>query len=279
MLRWRPCRISVSAGVDGKIVGMPRIRRFVALGDSFTEGLADLRPDGTPRGWADLVADVLSGQEDDFSYANLAVRSLRIDAIVDHQVPAAVALRPDLATIAGGANDLLGLRVDVAHVVHRLDEALGALRAAGSEVVVFAGFDARVQLPTGRLLTARTLAYNDGIRASAAAHGAMLVDLWSMRELWDPRLWSGDRLHLSALGHRHIARVVLETIGRQAPAGWRLPEEPPHSRTWLAARAAEIVWSQQHLVPWAVRKARGRSMGDGLSAKYPDLVPWRPADS
>ena len=256
--------------------GMVRVRRFVALGDSFTEGLSDLRPDGTPRGWADMVADVLAEEDDDFSYANLAVRSLRIDAIVEHQLPVAVGLRPDLASIAGGANDLLGLRVDVGHVVRQLDETVRALRAVGSEVVVFAGFDARAQLPTGRLLTSRTIAYNDGIRASAAEHGAKLIDLWSMRELWDPRLWSGDRLHLSTLGHRHIARVVLESIGRQAPPDWRLPEEPPRSRSWVRARAAELAWSQQHLVPWAVRKVRGRSMGDGRSAKYPELVRWQP---
>src|SRR5947209_14963275 len=136
---------------DGTIEGVIRVRRFVALGDSFTEGLADLRADGTPRGWADLVADVLAREDDDFSYANLAVRSLRIDAIVDNQVPAAVALRPDLVTIAGGANDLLGLRVDVAHVVRRLDEAVSTLRASGAHVIVFAGFDPRAQLPTGRL--------------------------------------------------------------------------------------------------------------------------------
>jgi lysophospholipase L1-like esterase len=258
--------------------GMARVRRFVAVGDSFTEGLDDLRADGTPRGWADMVADVLAGQVEDFSYANLAVRSLRIDAIVDEQIPVAVALRPDLASIAGGANDLLGLRVDVGHVVRRLDEAVRRLRAAGAQVIVFAGFDARAQLPTGRLLTSRTIAYNDGIRAAAEAHGAMLIDLWSMQELWDPRLWSRDRLHLSTLGHRHIACVILETLGLQAPPHWQLPEEPPSPRTWLGARAAELAWSQQHLVPWAVRKVRGRSMGDGRTAKYPDLVQWQPAD-
>src|SRR3954465_15059850 len=136
--RWPPC----PSGHDN-IVGVPGVRRFVALGDSFTEGLADLRPDGTPRGWADLVADVLAGQEHEFSSANLAVRSPRIDAIVDPQVPIGVALRPDLASIAGGANDLLGLRVDVGHVVRRLDEAVRALRETGAQVVVFAGFDAR----------------------------------------------------------------------------------------------------------------------------------------
>jgi lysophospholipase L1-like esterase len=255
---------------------MVRVHRFVALGDSFTEGLSDLRDDGTPRGWADLVADILAREVDDFSYANLAVRSLRIDAIVDRQLPVAVALRPDLASIAGGANDLLGLRVDVNHVVQRLDEAVRALRQAGSQVIVFAGFDARAQLPTGRLLTSRTVAYNEGIRASATQHGAMLIDLWSMSELWDPRLWSADRLHLSTIGHRHMARVVLETLGKQAPADWRVPDEPPRSRSWLAARAAELAWSREHLAPWAVRKVRGRSMGDGRSPKYPELVRWQP---
>ena len=259
--------------------GMVRVRRFVALGDSFTEGLSDLRPDGRPRGWADLVADVLATDDEDFSYANLAVRSLRIDAIVDNQLPVAVALRPDLATIAGGANDLLGLRVDVSHVVARLDEAVRTLRAAGAEVVVFAGFDARAQLPTGRLLTARTIAYNEGIRASAAAHGAMLVDLWSMRELWDRRLWSDDRLHLSTTGHRHMARVVLETLGRRAPVEWTLPGGPAPTRSWLGARAAELAWSRNHLAPWAIRKLRGRAMGDGLTAKHPEPVRWKPVDS
>ncbi|HET6818838.1 MAG TPA: SGNH/GDSL hydrolase family protein [Mycobacteriales bacterium] len=255
---------------------MVRVRRFVALGDSFTEGLSDLHPDGRPRGWADLVADVLATGADDFSYANLAVRSLRIDAIVERQLPVAVALQPDLASIAGGANDLLGLRVDVDHVVARLDEAVRTLRATGADVVVFAGFDARAQLPTGRLLTSRTIAYNAGIRASAAAHGAMLIDLWSMRELWDPRLWSEDRLHLSTLGHRHIARVVLDTLGHQVPRHWSLPAGPPPHRSWLAARASEIAWSRSHLAPWAVRKIRGRSMGDGRAPKYPELVRWQP---
>src|SRR3954468_9013393 len=46
-------------------------RNFVAMGDSFTEGMNDAYPDGTYRGWADLVAArpaVDSGP--DFGYAN-----------------------------------------------------------------------------------------------------------------------------------------------------------------------------------------------------------------
>ena len=39
---------------------MRSISSFLALGDSFTEGLDDWRADGTPRGWADRVAEQLA---------------------------------------------------------------------------------------------------------------------------------------------------------------------------------------------------------------------------
>jgi lysophospholipase L1-like esterase len=252
------------------------VTRFVALGDSFTEGLDDLRPDGTPRGWADLVADVLATTQPALKYANLAVRSLGIDAVADHQVPAAAAMNPDLASVAAGANELLSVRVDVDRVVRRMDEVLAALTATGAQVIVFAGFDPRAQLPTGRLLTGRTESYNIGIRAAAARHGAHLIDLWTMEQLSDPRLWAPDRLHLSAIGHRHIAAVVLDLIGHAAPADWRVPADEAQRRRWLTARAGDLAWSWEHFRPWVIRKIRGRSMGDGRSAKYPELTPWRP---
>jgi lysophospholipase L1-like esterase len=100
------------------------LSRYVAVWDSFTEGLDDLRGDGSPRGWTDRIADVLAETEPDFRYANLAVRSLRIDAIVNVQVPAAVAMRPDLVTFAGGGSDILGVRADLDHIAARMDEAV-----------------------------------------------------------------------------------------------------------------------------------------------------------
>jgi lysophospholipase L1-like esterase len=218
---------------------------------------------------------VLADSTPDLHYANLAVRSLGIDAVVDTQVPAAVAMKPDLATIAAGANDLLSLRVDVTRVVRRMDEALSMLTATGADVVVFAGFDPRLQLPTGRLIAGRAAAYNRGIIAAAARHGARLIDLWTMPQLVDRRLWAPDRLHLSPLGHRHIAAVVLQLIGHAAPEGWVVPAEPVRRQRWLDARVGDVAWSWAHLRPWVVRKVRGRSMGDGRSPKYPVLRPWR----
>ena len=55
-------------------------RRYVATGDSFTEGLSDPAGDGDHwRGWADRLAESLArlaGPDAGFEYANLAIRAL-----------------------------------------------------------------------------------------------------------------------------------------------------------------------------------------------------------
>jgi lysophospholipase L1-like esterase len=249
-------------------------RRFVALGDSFTEGLNDWRADGSPRGWADRVAHVLSAQQPGFRYANLALRSLRMDQIVDHQVPAAVALRPDLVSIAGGGNDILGLRTDVGRVAARLEEAVSTLTATGATTIVFTGFDPRPHLPPGRFLASRTASLNDRITAIADRFGAHLVDLWSMPELRDVRLWSGDRLHLSEAGHRHVAATVLGALGVPAPDGWKHVDGPPTPASWLRHRWGTVDWARRHFAPWAVRKVRKRPAGLGLAPKHAGPWPW-----
>ena len=79
------------------------IDSFVALGDSFTEGLWDFRPDGTLRGWADLVAEQLAVNVSDFRYANLAVRGRKLDEVADDQVPQIERLKPSLVALGAGA--------------------------------------------------------------------------------------------------------------------------------------------------------------------------------
>ena len=81
---------------------------FIAIGDSFTEGLDDWRPDGTPRGWADRVAEHLAADRPGFRYANLAVRGKLLDQIVDDQVPVAERLAPDLITFSAAGTTSSG---------------------------------------------------------------------------------------------------------------------------------------------------------------------------
>jgi len=193
----------------------PAIDTFVAIGDSFTEGLNDPAPGGGFRGWADLVAGALSAQRPGFRYANLAIRGKLLGQVVTERVPRAVELAPDLVSLAAGGNDILcGTSVD--ELAATFEPAVAKLQAAGCRVLIFTGFDPRM-FPVIRLLRGRIAAYNMHLRGIADEHGCDLVDLWSMRALKDARAWSPDRLHLTTEGHRQVARRACEVLG--IPAG------------------------------------------------------------
>ena len=193
------------------------VRSFVAIGDSFTEGLDDRRPDGSVRGWADRVAEALARHHADVRYANLAVRGRRMPRIVVEQVPQALALAPDLISIEAGGNDILRLTCDVDRLIATFDRTLARLRASGATVVTFAGFDPRRRIPLTQIPGGRAEAFNEGIRAAAAEHGALLVDLWDLPGLYEDGMWAADRLHLSAAGHELVASAVLEQLGTDDP--------------------------------------------------------------
>ncbi len=252
-------------------------QRYVAIGDSFTEGVGDpdpTRPNGL-RGWADRVAEVLgrdgasSGRS--FGYANLAIRGRKLRAILDEQLEPAIDLAPDLVTIYAGANDILRPKVDLDALVNRYDEALGRLAATGARLVVFTAFD-----PGGsaiyRALRGRFALYNELVRTSARAHDATVVDFWTMREYRDWRYWDTDRMHLGPAGHQRMAVEVLDTLG--VPHDLQplpLVDRPALSRA--EQRRENIAWVRGAAVPWIHRRLTGRSSGDQVDPKRPTLAP------
>jgi lysophospholipase L1-like esterase len=256
------------------------ITSFVALGDSFTEGLNDLHAGGGLRGWADRLAERAAEVTPGFRYANLAVRGKLVRDVADQQVPRAIAMRPDLVSVAAGGNDLLRPRADPDALAGAFDDVVARLRQSGSQVIVFAGFDPGT-FPLIRLIRGKAAAYNMHLRTIAARHGCHLVDLWAMSVLADPRAWSEDRLHLAADGHRRVALRACEVMGIGVDADWRepLPPRPPpaawpgRSAAWFAARRADARWARDHAAPWVSRRLRGVSSGDGAAAKRPDLLP------
>src|SRR5215472_15322735 len=217
------------------------IGSFAALGDSFTEGLDDPRADQAGyRGWADRFAGMLAGQRPGLRYANLAVRGKLLRQVTEEQVPAAIAMAPDLVSLAAGGNDLLRPRGDPDVLAEHFDEAVRTLLMAGCQVVVFTGFDPR--FPVLRLIRGKVAAYNMHLRAIADQHGCHVVDLWGMKVLCDPRAWSADRLHLTPDGHRRVALRTCEVLGVSVDEDWREPWPQEQSvtssgrRAWLAAR-------------------------------------------
>ncbi len=250
----------------------PAIRSFVALGDSFTEGLDDVHPAGGFRGWADRVAERLAELEPGLRYANLAVRGRLLRQVVAEQVPRAVELRPDLVSFCAGGNDLLRPNGDPDALAEVFEDAVARLRATGAEVVVCTGADTR-HLPGLRAISGRVARYNLHLHAIAERHGCRLVDLWSMTVLRDRRAWSEDRLHLSAEGHRRVALRACEVLGVPVAEDWREPWPPAPPVAWTARRREDLRWARQYLLPWINRRLQGRSSGDGRAPKRPDLAP------
>lgn len=248
--------------------------RYVALGDSFTEGIGDPNPDSTGgyRGWADRVAEELSllNEHDNFAYANLAVRGRLLQQIIDQQVGPAVALKPDLVTISAGGNDLIRPGGDPDALAARLDGVVQVLGAHGATVVLFTGPDVRDTVLGG--IRAKTAIYNENLRIIAARHDAVIADMWALRQLVNPQMWDGDRLHFSPLGHHTIAMMVLDTLAVEHQLQ-PLEPKPLPPKTWRTARSEDLVWAREYFVPWVLRRLRQRSSGDGITPKRPEPAP------
>jgi len=250
------------------------VRTFVALGDSFTEGVGDPYPNGTWRGWADRFASHLDASSPGLRYANLAIRGKVLSQVADEQVPTAIALAPDLVSIAAGGNDLLRPKADPDGLAAAFEQAVVALRGAGSQVMLFTGFDPG-GFPLIRMIRGKAAAYNAQLRQVARKHNCLHVDLWSMRVLADPRDWSADRLHLAPDGHRRVALRACEVARIDVAEDWRepLPPNPAGAPGWISARQQDIQWARTYAAPWLSRRLRRVSSGDGVIAKRPDLLP------
>lgn len=255
-------------------------RRFVALGDSFTEGMCDPPLPGAPgqwRGWADRVALALAsrarGRGEPFEYANLAVRGRLLGEIVSEQLPVALDVGADLVSIVGGGNDVLRPGVDVEAVTARLEEAVARLRATGATVLMATSYDPR-HAPLIRRTRGLAAVFAADVWSIARRQGALVLDLWGMRALQDRRMWAPDRIHLTALGHAWVAAQALDLLGAgpaDADRPAALEPEPPRSRP--EAWRDDVQWVRAHLAPWVGRRLRGRSSGDGITPKRPLPAP------
>ncbi|WP_402468182.1 SGNH/GDSL hydrolase family protein [Isoptericola aurantiacus] len=276
---------------DSAPTAQPRWSRYVAIGDSFSEGLWDPYPyaDGTrapagtqttavQRGWADRLADALAERRGDagLEYANLAIRGKKLRQIIAEQVPAALAMQPDLVSLIGGGNDILRPQADVHGLSADLERAVAEIRATGADVLMSTGFRTAGALS---LTQGRVGVYNANIWSIARRHGAFVLDTWGLRGLHDWRLWSDDRIHLTDEGHRRIAQAALQALGQEPDdAEFDTPLEAAPVPPFRDRARADAQWARVHVVPWVQRRLRGTSSGDGLTPKWPDTRPWPPSE-
>lgn len=249
-------------------------QRFVAVGDSFTEGVGDPGPGGGLAGWADRLAALLAEAQGDVEYANLAVRGRLLGQVVDGQLPAALELRPDLVSLVAGGNDLLRPGADPDALAAVMEDAVVALRAGGADVLLATGVDPRAT-PLIARTRGRSAVYNAHLWSIAARHGAHVLDQWGAAWVQDARMWDVDRLHLAPEGHRRTALAAAAALGLDVDPAWAVPLDPAPPvprREWVAG---ELAWARSFVVPWVGRRLRGRSSGDGRTAKRPLPTPVR----
>jgi lysophospholipase L1-like esterase len=250
---------------------------YVALGDSFTEGLEDLGKDGAYRGWADRLAEVLAAgaPAGDLRYANLAVRGRLLPEIVAEQVPAALELQPDLVSLVGGGNDVLRPGSDPDRLADLLESAVETVRESGADVLLATGVDP-VKSPIINLTRSKVALYNNHIWSIARRQGAFVVDLWGMRALQDRRMWAADRIHMTAEGHQRVAWQAAEVLGAASGNDWATPLPPSPAAGRRAAVREDAQWVREYVGPWVGRRLRRRSSGDTVTPKRPEPGPVLP---
>ena len=251
-----------------------RYRRYVALGDSQTEGLGDGDDTTGLRGWADRLAERVTATNPDLAYANLAVRGRLTAQIHAEQLAPALELEPDLVTVVAGMNDLIRPRFDLDAVAGHVDAMYAALTASGAQVATLTFPDLSRITPLARPLVPRVIALNSRIRASASRHGVYVAETHGHAVVTDPRLWCADRLHASPLGHQRIADAVAHALALPDTDDTWTHDLPPRPAPSLpTATLTELRWLATFLGPWLTRRLRGRSSGDGRTAKRPALLP------
>lgn len=243
--------------------------RYVAIGDSFTEGVGDERPDGSVRGWADLVAQGLAdatGQP--IQYANLAIRGRLLAPIIAQQLEPALSLGPTLISFNGGGNDMLRPGTDIPWVVGETKKALLRILETDTMPLLLAGANPTVGIPSGNAVKTKGDALTAAATELARGIGVPICDNWNDRVLARREYWSHDRLHLAPVGHHRVAANVLRTLGYDAPLDWRLDADPQPA----PSRLDELRYTRDHVLPWIKRRLTGRSSGDGRTAKHPEFV-------
>lgn len=233
---------------------------LAVLGDSVGVGIGDPALGGGWRGFGPLLAEALGGAR----LTNLAVSGSRVGGVLEKQLPAALAARPDVAVLMVGMNDTMRSDFDPAQLRADLDHVVGALVAVGSTVITAKYHEHhrvfRLPGPIRRALAGRIAALNGILDVIGARHGVCVLDLGAVPGIYDPRAWAVDRLHPSELGHRLLAKAIADQLAAKGTtvhkevslqcAGGRTP-----------GRLARWGWLVFKGVPWLVRRGR-------------DLVPY-----
>lgn len=189
------------------------MKRFVAMGDSITEGYGMDPVEGIESiPWARRVADALG-----YELHNLGRRNLRAAQIREQQLDRALALEPDLVSVAAGPNDMLFDDFSEEQVERDLEPIYAAFAQTDAHVFTFTYMDlpATGLLPEdgARYVAERMQALHSAVRTLADRYGAQVVDAYADPRSADPAFFSADLQHANARGQLYVAEFTLAALG------------------------------------------------------------------
>lgn len=202
---------------------------YVALGDSFTEGVGDPVEGFARLGVVDHLAAALRRSNPDLRFTNLAQRGLGVSEIRQQQLEPALRLKPDLVSVVAGANDIMTGQFDVTRWEEEFRTLYEALTRASAAVISanvpeFAILRT-LKEPLQARLKANIARGNAVIERLAAQYGVILVDAWAISTQSDREYWSADGVHLNARGYFKFAQETLKTLEQQT--GLKLGDSLP----------------------------------------------------
>lgn len=191
--------------------------RFAAVGDSGAAGVTEAFAGYATRSWFDRVAEHLRAQRPALTVLNLGTPDVLASAVRQEQLGRALEFAPDLVAVLSGGNDILRRNFAAEATGADIAAVAGALKGAGSTVVMTGLFDISVSpyVPEKyrQVMSERIAVLSRVIADVARDNDALYVDLPS-HPAGSEAIYSSDGLHLNARGQAILAAEVVRCLGR-----------------------------------------------------------------
>jgi lysophospholipase L1-like esterase len=225
--------------------------RVVAMGDSSVFGVGDTINTIEEKylGWAGRLAHDLKAEK----FLNLGKNGARFRTIVKTQLSAAIAMRPNIAIICIGTNDVLRGDFSPAEIEQCAITIIKGLRELGS-TVVFVGIPDPVKTAPGpqslkRILQKRVRLVNWITDEIVTSNGGIFISTWNHEMAYDKSMWHIDHMHPSAKGHQAIADLVRRNLGFPRRRKSKLPVTSNMSKKF------EIYWLLTNGLKWFAKRS------------------------
>lgn len=223
----------------------------VALGDSSVFGVGDHGQEipSVGYGWTGRLAHDLQAKR----FVNVAKNGARARHLPQSQLPAALALSPDIALICIGTNDVLRGDFSPKEIQEHLREICSTLASTGS-LVILLGLPDPIRTAPGpmalrKILSDRVIKINRILNEVAEDGLAVVVPTWESKIAHERKMWHVDRMHPSALGHQHIADLVRRNLSLPRRSLKKISVESSKSKRY------EMYWLLTNGTKWFLKRS------------------------